>query len=63
MWVKLDPPGLEDTCNFSVMDGELGPLIFVGNIVLIISILLGMLLLHIALASAVEAYWLWKVIM
>lgn len=61
LWVPLDPPGLEDTCNFSMTDGDLGPLIFVGNIILVIGILAGILLLHIAVVSGVEAYWLWKV--
>lgn len=62
LWIPLDPPGdLEDTCNFSVSEGNLSALIFVGNLALVVGILLGVLLLHVAVVSGVEAYWLWKV--
>lgn len=34
---------------------------FVGNLVLVVGILLGMFLLHIVVVSGVEAFWLTKV--
>lgn len=55
------PGGLEDTCNFSASDGNLSPLIFVGNLALVLGILLLVFLLHVTVVSGVEAFWLWKV--
>ncbi|CAM9800080.1 unnamed protein product [Ectocarpus fasciculatus] len=39
---------------------DIGALVFLGNIGLFTSLLLGIVVLHIVLASAVEAYWLSK---
>lgn len=41
--------------------GELSPLIFLGNLALVIAILLGVFSLHVAVVSGIEAYWLWTV--
>lgn len=46
---------------FSAGVGEIGASVFVGNTVLVGGILLGTFLLHVAIVSGVEAYWLGKV--
>lgn len=43
--------------------GDIGAIVFVGNLVLFAGALLAIFLLHVLLASGVEAYWLTKVIM
>lgn len=49
-------------CTFSEADdGNIGMLVFIGNLVLVVGALLGVFILHIASVSAVEAYWLAKV--
>lgn len=40
---------------------DIGALVFVGNLTLVVVILLGVLLLHVAVISGVETYWLAKV--
>jgi len=40
---------------------EISSIVFMGNFVLFMSLLAGIFLVHIGLASAVEAYWLSKV--
>lgn len=63
LWWPMDIPG--DTgsggCVFSAGVGEIGASVFVGNTVLVVGILLGTFLLHVAVVSGVEAYWLAKV--
>lgn len=49
-------------CEFSEAgSGEIGVLVFIGNLVLVAVILLTLFFLHVALASGAEAYWLTKV--
>lgn len=56
---------LDDTgsgeCVFSASMGEIGASVFVGNAVLVVGILLATFLVHVAVVSGVEAYWLAKV--
>lgn len=42
---------------------EIGAVVFIGNLLLFAGILLAIFLLHVFLASGVEAYWLEKVAM
>ena len=49
-------------CDFgSTEPNDVGGIVFVGNLVLFIVILLAKFFLHVLLASGVEAYWLTKV--
>lgn len=48
-------------CVFGAGAGDIGSLVFVGNLILVVGILLGVFLLHVAVVSGVEAYWLTKV--
>ena len=50
-----------DECAFEIGAGDIGALVFVGNLILVVGILLGVFLLHVAVVSGVEAYWLTKV--
>ena len=63
LWWPVDIP--DDTgsgrCAFSTGVGEIGASVFVGNAVLVVGILLGTFLLHVAIVSGVEAYWLAEV--
>lgn len=47
----------------STGSGDIGAIVFVGNLVLFAGVLLAIFLLHVLLASGVEAYWLTKVIL
>lgn len=40
---------------------DIGALVFLGNLGLFVAILLGIFIIHVVLASGVEAYWLSKV--
>ena len=66
-WVNLWWPAeigediASEECVFDAGASELGALVFVGNLILVVGILLGVFLLHIVLVSGVEAYWLTKV--
>ena len=50
-----------DECAYDAEASELSALVFVGNLVLVVGILLGVFLLHILVVSGVEALWLTKV--
>ena len=50
-----------EECAYDAEASELGPSVFVGNLVLVVGILLGVFLLHILVVSGVEALWLTKV--
>lgn len=50
-----------EECVFDAGASEIGALVFVGNLVLVVGILLGVLVLHIVIVSGVEALWLTKV--
>lgn len=60
-------PRLEDTDDWSVCElapagsSEIGALVFIGNLVLFVVILLVLVLLHILMASSLEAFWVTKV--
>ena len=63
-WLNLWPPPDDDKPNFchdEVEVSDLDPRVVVGNIVLILTILAGLLVVHIVIVSAVEAFWLTKV--
>lgn len=66
-WVNLWWPAefAEDIaskeCAFAGGAGDIGALVFVGNLVLVVGILLLIFLLHVAVISGVEAFWLLKV--
>ncbi|CAM9711290.1 unnamed protein product, partial [Ascophyllum nodosum] len=47
-------------CGFGNDDGALGASVFIGNLALIVGVLLVLFLLHVAIISGVEAYWLSK---
>lgn len=49
-------------CSFTASaDVAIDALVFVGNLALVVGILVAMFMLHVAIVSAVEAYWLSKV--
>lgn len=66
-WINLWWPAevakdiASDECAFEIGAGDIGALVFVGNLILVVGILLGVFLLHVAVVSGVEAYWLAKV--
>lgn len=66
-WVNLWWPAdfAEDIaskeCAFVGGASDLGALVFVGNLVLVVGILLLIFLIHVAVISGVEAFWLLKV--
>lgn len=45
-------------CVFEGAKEEINGLVFVGNLVLVVSLLVAIFLVHIAVISGVEAYWL-----
>ncbi len=65
-WVNLWWPAeigediASEECAFDA-GGDLGALVFVGNLLLVVGILLGIFLLHVLIVSGVEAFWLTKV--
>lgn len=60
MWWSLNSARtIGPSCDFDGTD--LGGLIFVGNFVLVMGMLLVIFLLHVAITSGFEAYWLSKV--
>lgn len=48
-------------CVLELGASDIGALVFVGNLLLIGSILLGIFLLHVVVVSGIEALWLAKV--
>lgn len=66
-WVNLWWPAefLDDRvsgeCTFFATASDLGAPVFVGNVALVVGVLLGIFLLHIAVISGVEAHWLTRV--
>lgn len=50
-----------DSCTIEDAPSKLSVLVFVGNILLVAGVLLAILLVHIAVISGIEAYWLVKV--
>lgn len=49
-------------CEFSEAGpGEIGVIVFIGNLVLVVGFLVALFVVHVALASGAEAYWLEKV--
>lgn len=48
-------------CFFAADAGDIGAMVFVGNLALVVGILVGIFLVHVAVISGVEAYWLTKV--
>lgn len=66
-WVNLWWPAqvaediTSEECVFETGASEIGALVFVGNLVLVVGVLLGVFLLHVAAISGVEALWLTKV--
>lgn len=65
LWWPAPAPVAEDLaseeCAFDAGAGEIGALVFVGNLILVVGTLLGVFLLHVAVISGVEALWLTKV--
>lgn len=51
---------IESSCTLE-SENDMGSVVFVGNLVLVLAILLGIFLVHVMVVSAVEAYWLSKV--
>lgn len=59
---RLQEQDTTSECAFSETEGsDIGMLVFIGNLVLVVGILLGVFFLHIAVVSAIEACWLVKV--
>lgn len=52
---------VSDGCTFGAGADDIGPLVFIGNLALVVGTLLGILLLHVVVISGVEAHWLCKV--
>eukprot|EP00752_Nemacystus_decipiens_P002264 g2145.t1 len=52
---------LSPACDLEAGSGDLGTSVFVGNLLLVLGVLLGVLLLHVAVVSGVEAFWLLKI--
>lgn len=66
-WINLWWPAevaegiASEGCVFESGASNIGALVFVGNLILVVGVLLGVFLLHVAVVSGVEAYWLTKV--
>ena len=59
---RLQETERESRCHLAATEsGDIGAIVFVGNLVLFAGALLAIFLLHVFLASGVEAYWLTKV--
>ena len=59
---RLQEEDSSDRCQLTAAgSSDIGAVVFIGNLVLFISILLIIFILHVLLASGVEAYWLTKV--
>lgn len=49
-------------CEFTEAgSGELGVVVFIGNLVLVVGFLVALFVVHVTFASGAEAYWLEKV--
>ncbi|CAN0169641.1 unnamed protein product [Scytosiphon promiscuus] len=57
---RLQEESGDSSACFAETSSELGALVYVGNLVLFASILGALVILHISVASGVEAYWLTK---
>jgi len=60
--VSADRGGIvEPESDASSATGDISSFVFMGNFVLFVAVLAAIFLIHVALASGVEAYWLSKV--
>lgn len=57
-WSAQFAEDIYSECAFDGAKDEINGLVFVGNLVLVISLLVAIFLVHIAVISGVEAYWL-----
>ena len=59
---RLQETASAPRCEFSEAgSGDIGVVVFIGNLVLVAVILLALFFFHVALVSGAEAYWLTKV--